>query len=432
MLVPWSLMSTPWLCVPPSPTQGTSTHGQQYEDNGGHDSLTQSQPRYETDGDRQQGAYEDRSGTATPTPDGLGPSFVSIQPRGVNGMPLGPEPDIVNTATLQRTRAASRTIEGARTAAINDDSDEEYERTIVRGTNTSRESIHLTLRLLCAHSPPTALIVPYPPTDVRFDTLQRMACHHAYPAGEPLPKWFRTAAEISAAVYFLLAIISIVERNVFDGLFFGSVTSTALAMELALRGASPPALPSDFCGGKGPNQLPASWFVVGTLWLAVTNAVAWSLPTTMHLKAYAIGFLLWAAFDLFLLIVMQEFKIFFVDAFVVFTLFIFNVMFQYEAYKQDEETYVTHFLCCVKGVVSHCCVHGLTCLRFNCAINWLFSVSHHAYHVIRPHATYRNAIHTLSCRFHMMRCTYAQVHCVLLPGGCGAPPTQRTTNHIPR
>lgn len=200
-----------------------------------------------------------------------------------------------------------------------------------------------------SHFIPTTLVVD--PRGSR--TVQPHECEHCgltYPwawlglAGTPLPKWFRTVAEVTAFIYLILAIISIVENNVFDGLFFGSITSTGLSMQLALRGASPPTLPGNFCGGRGPNQLPAAWFIAGVVWLAVTNTAAWSVRLDLHLKVYAISFLLWAAFDLFLLIVMQEFKVFGLDAIVVLTLFIFNIFFQYEGYKQDEETCVESFL----------------------------------------------------------------------------------------
>mmetsp|Transcript_22221 Transcript_22221/g.66781 ORF Transcript_22221/g.66781 Transcript_22221/m.66781 type:complete len:301 (-) Transcript_22221:394-1296(-) len=264
---------------PTAAAAAPAAHGRTsvYED-GGHSGPA----AYETDGDM----YED--GAVGPNPDGLGPMLYTSQPRGVNGMPLGPEPDPVIPADAPPSAAAQRMPE----------------------MNEIEPDTHVAER--------------------RRSIIVR---------GTPLPKWFRTVAEASALVYLVLAIISIVERNVFDGLFFGSITSTALAMELALRGASPPALPGNFCGGHGPNNKPATWFVVGILWLVVANLVAWTVPGHMHLKVYGVAFLLWTGFDLFLLIVMQEFRIFGFDALIVFILFIFNVMFQYEEYTQDEETY---------------------------------------------------------------------------------------------
>eukprot|EP00035_Acanthoeca_spectabilis_P024336 m.453383 g.453383 ORF g.453383 m.453383 type:complete len:364 (+) comp20487_c0_seq1:122-1213(+) len=253
---------------------------------------------YESEGFPERGGqYE---GETPPYPGGFGAPVISAQPRvGADGLPLGPEPDVVNEGEVRRNRAMSMTMRDALSSGVGEEEDVDDGRALVRGT--------------------------------------------------PLPKWFRMVAEVTAFIYLILAIISIVENNVFDGLFFGSITSTGLSMQLALRGASPPTLPGNFCGGRGPNQLPAAWFIAGVVWLAVTNTAAWSVRLDLHLKVYAISFLLWAAFDLFLLIVMQEFKVFGLDAIVVLTLFIFNIFFQYEGYKQDEETFIA--FCCLVVVV---------------------------------------------------------------------------------
>lgn len=110
-------------------------------------------------------------------------------------------------------------------------------------------------------------------------------------AGRPLSRKLRLVAELSALAFLAMAIISVVHNNIFDGMFFGSVTSTTLAMELSLRATSPPTLPGNFCGGHGPNNRPAAWFLMGVLFLWVTNIVAWAMHTHDHLKAYVLSLL---------------------------------------------------------------------------------------------------------------------------------------------
>lgn len=93
------------------------------------------------------------------------------------------------------------------------------------------------------------------------------------------------------------AALVVAPGDAFDARALGSMTYAALSMELSFRATYPPRVPARCCHGWGPGANARGWFLSALVFIATGVAVGWTIDYEAHAASFGAGIFVFSFCD---------------------------------------------------------------------------------------------------------------------------------------